>query len=97
MFARVGTFQLKPDKLDEAIELYQNSLIPEVRAQKGSHSSFLLVDRATANAVTVAFWDSKEDMMATEQSGVVKEWISRFDEYFAKPITVERYEVCAQG
>ena len=97
MFARTAKFQFKPDKLDEAIKFYQDSIIPDVGAQKGSHSSFLLVDRATANAVTVAFWDSKEDMMATEESGAVKEWVSRFNEYFAKPITTERFEVCAQG
>ena len=97
MFARIATFQIKPDKLDEAIRLYQDSIIPDVKAQKGYHSSFLLVDRATADAVSVAFWDSKEDMMATEESGAVKEWVSRFNEYIAKPITTERFEVCAQG
>jgi quinol monooxygenase YgiN len=97
MFARIAKFQITPDKLDEAINTYQDSIIPDVRAQKGYHSSYLLVDRAAAHAVSVAFWDSKEDMMATEESGAVKEWISRFNEYLAKPITTERYEVCAQG
>ena len=97
MFARIATFQIKPDKLDEAIRLYQDSIIPDVKAQKGHRSSFLLVDRAKADAVSVAFWDSKEDMMATEESGAVKEWISRFSEYLEKPIATERFEVCAQG
>jgi heme-degrading monooxygenase HmoA len=97
MFARTATFQFKAHKLDEAIEFFQDVQIPAVKAQKGFHSIYLLVDRATANAVSVAFWDSKEDMMATEESGLIKEWISRFNDYFLKAPTTERYEVCAQG
>ena len=97
MFARTATFQFKAHKLDEAIEFFQDVQIPAVKAQKGFHSIYLLVDRATANAVSVAFWDSKEDMMATEESGLIKEWISKFNEYFIKPPTTERFEVAAQG
>jgi heme-degrading monooxygenase HmoA len=97
MFARTATFQWKTDKLDEAIKLYQDSIIPEVKAQKGSRSIYLLVDRNTGNVITVAFWDSKEDMMATEESGLTKEWINRFNDYFVKAATTERYEVCAQS
>ena len=97
MFARTAKFQFKTEKLDEAIKLYQDGNIPAVKAQKGFHSIYLLVDRATGNSLSVAFWDSKEDMMATEEKGLTQEWISRFNEYFTKPITTERYEVCAQG
>ena len=97
MFARTATFQWKTDKLDEAIKLYQDSIIPAVKAQKGSRSIYLLVDRNTGNVVTVAFWDSKEDMMATEESGLMKEWRSKFNDYYIKTPTIERYEVSAQS
>jgi len=97
MFARVATFQWKTDKLDEASKLYQDSVIPVVKAQKGSRSIYLLVDRNTGNVATVSFWDSKEDMMVTEESGLTKEWISKFNEYYIKPPSVERYEVSAQS
>jgi len=97
MFARTATFQWKTDKLDEAIKLYQDSIIPAVKAQKGSRSIYLLVDRNTGNVITVAFWDSKEDMMATEESGLIKEWMSKFNDYYIKTPTIERYEVSAQS
>ena len=97
MFARTATFQFKTDKLDEAIKFFQDVHIPAVKAQKGFHSIYLLVDRATASAVSVAFWDSKEDMMATEESGLIKEWQSKFSDYFIKTPTIERYEVSAQS
>ncbi len=69
--------------------LYQDSIIPEVKAQKGSCSIYLLVDRNTGNVITVAFWDSKEDMMATEESGLTKEWISRFNDYWSEPLKLD--------
>jgi heme-degrading monooxygenase HmoA len=97
MFARTAKFQFKTDKLDEAIRLYQHGNIPAVKVQKGFHSIYLLVDRATGNAISVAFWDSKEDMIATEESGLTKEWVSKFNDYFIKTPDVERYEVSAQG
>ena len=97
MFARVTTFQWKTDKLDEASKLYQEIVIPAVKAQKGFRSNQLLVDRNTGNVVTVALWDSKEDMMATEESGLTREWIGKFNDYYIKTPTTERYEVAAQS
>jgi len=97
MFARVATFQWKIDTLDRASKLYQGSVIPAVKAQKGFRSVHLLVDRKTGKVVTIAFWDSEKDMMATEESGLIKEWIGKFKEYYIKTPTVERFEVAAQG
>jgi heme-degrading monooxygenase HmoA len=83
--------------LDEASKLYQDSVIPAMKSQKGFQSVYLLVDRSTASVITVAFWDSKEEMLATEESGLIKEQISKFDEYYFKLPTIERYEVVAQS
>jgi heme-degrading monooxygenase HmoA len=97
MFARIARFQWKINMLDEAIELYQESVIPAVKSQKGYRSIHLLVDRDTGNVVTVALWDSKEDMMTTEESGLTKEWVGKFNKYYIKSPTIERYEIAAQG
>ncbi len=43
MFAHTATFQWKTDKLDEAIKVYQDSVIPAVKAQKGSRSIYFVV------------------------------------------------------
>ena len=55
MFARVITMQLKSDKLDEAAKFYKEIIVPVVKSQKGFNSNYLLIDRETGKAVSVAF------------------------------------------
>lgn len=97
MFARLLSFQWKPDKLDEAIKIYRESGIPAMKPQKGFISVSLLLDRNTGKGATVAFWDTKEDVLATEESGLVKEQLDKFKDYFVGPYTIDIFEVCAQS
>lgn len=97
MYARVLSFQWKPDKLDEAIKIYTESGIPAMKPQKGFISVSLLLDRNTGKGATVAFWVTKEDMLATEDSGLVREQLDKFKDYFVGPYTIDIYEVCAQS
>jgi len=48
MFARVTIIQVKSDKLDETIKIYEESVNPERKAQKGSRAAYLLTDRRRA-------------------------------------------------
>ena len=96
MFARVITMQLKSDKLDEAAKLYKE-LIPGLKAQKGFNSNYLLIDRETGKAVSVAFWDSKQDIIDDEESGRQKDRLENFKVFLAEPLTRQIYEVSAQS
>ena len=96
MFARVITMQLKSDKLDEAAKYYKEN-ISVVKAQKGFNSNYLLIDRETGKAISVAFWDSKQDILDDEESGRQEERIGNFKAFLAGPFTREIYEVSAQS
>ncbi len=96
MFARVITMQLKSDKLDEAAKNYKE-IVPDVKAQKGFNSNYLLIDRETGKAVSVAFWDSKQEIIEDEESGRQKDRIEGFKVFIAEPCTREIYEVSAQS
>jgi len=96
MFARVITMQLKGDKLDEAAKYYKE-LIPSVKSQKGFNSNYLLIDRETGKAISVAFWESKEDIIDDEESGRQKDRLENFKVCLAEPLTREIYEVSAQS
>ena len=96
MFARVITMQLKSDKLDEAAKYYQE-IAADAKAQKGFNSNYLLVDRDTGKAVSVAFWDSKQDIIDDEESGRQKDRIEGLKAFLAEPYTREIYEVAVQS
>ena len=97
MFARIVTMELKSDKLDETAKLYKENIVPSAKSQKGLNSNYLLFDRKTGKGVSVAFWDSEEDIIANEESGHWQGQIDKFKDYLTGPVTRERYEVCAQS
>ena len=97
MFARVITMQLKSDKLDEAAKNYKE-VGQDAKAQKrGFNSNYLLIDRDTGKAVSVAFWDGKQDIIDDEESGRQKDRLEGFKVFLAEPFTREIYEVAAQS
>jgi len=97
MFARLTIVQVKSDKLDETIKLYEESVIPAGKLQKGYRGAYLLTDRKTGKGVSIAFWDSEEDAITNEQSGYYQEQLSKFKDFFTAPPVREGYEVSLQA
>ncbi len=97
MFARIVSFQLKSDKLDEAARFYKENNIPASKSQKGFNSSYLLIDRKTGKGASVAFWDSEEDIIANEASGWWQGQVDKFKDFLTGSVTREVYEVSAQS
>jgi len=60
--ARATWVQLPPDRLDQGIEFYKASVLPDLEALDGFCSASLLVDRASGRAVSCASFDSLEAM-----------------------------------
>jgi len=97
MFARVTLTQVDLNKFDETIGLYRDSVIPAAKSQKGYRGAYLLTDRKTGKAVSVAFWDSEEDAIVNEQSGYYQEQLGKFKGFFTAPPVREGYEVSIQA
>ena len=93
MFARFTIVQMKMDKMDEAIKLYEASVVPGAKSQKGFGGIYLFTDRQTGKGYSISLWDSEEDAVANEQSGYYKEQVGKFAEHFSAPPVQEGYEV----
>ncbi len=96
MFARLTIVQVKIDKLDETIKLYEDSVIPAAKSQKGFQGGYLLTNRNTGKGISCTLWDSEEDAVANEQSGYYQEQLGKFKDVFTAPPTQEGYEVSVQ-
>lgn len=57
MYARVTTTQVSPDKIEEAVLLWRDSVMPAAKQQKGFRSGRLMVDRKIGKAVSVGLWE----------------------------------------
>jgi predicted ester cyclase/heme-degrading monooxygenase HmoA len=95
-FARVTISRRKPEKISESIKIYNESLVPEAKKQKGFRGIMALNDFKTGKAISISIWDSEADAIANEQSGYYKAQVNKFKDFFtAKPIS-EGYTVTVQ-
>ena len=93
MYARIVIVQIQPGKMDEAIRIFQESVIPAAKQQKGFQSLTLLTDRSMNKGMSVGFWETEADMKANEASGYFQEQLAKFGGVFAAAPVREAYEV----
>ena len=96
LYARVVTGQLQPGKLDEAIQMVRDSILPAARQQPGFKGYLGLVDRGTDKAITFILRETEADMTATVTSGYLQEQFAKVAPFFATGPVVEVYEVGLQ-
>lgn len=97
MFARLTTAQIKVKRIDEFIKLYEESVVPAAKAQKGYCGAYLFVDRETGNGVAISLWDKEEDALANEQNLYYQEQVAKFITFYKKNPIREGYEVCVKA
>ena len=97
MHARVTTVQLRPDTVDASIGIYQQELLPIIKAQPGYQGVYLFTDRATGNGVSITLWTSEADAQAYETSGTYRQLVAKLAANFATPPTLATYDVSVQG
>src|SRR5215210_7367254 len=97
MNARVVSIQIQPGKTNEAVSIYQDSVVPAAKQQKGFKSALLLTDSTTGKGFSITLWETEADMTASEASGYYQAQIAKFGGVFAAPPVREQYEVSIQA
>ncbi len=96
MHARMTVSKIKPDKFDEAIALYRDSVVPTAKQQRGFKALLNLSDRTTGKGLSIVLWETEADMKAGEASGYYQQQLAKFKDLFAAPPVKEHYEVAVQ-
>ena len=96
MFARLLRLQIKIDRIDEATKLFEESVIPLCKNQKGYKGAYFLTDRKTGTSIPITLWESEKDMLATESSHFFQEQLVKFMRFFKAPPIRETFEVIVQ-
>ena len=87
--ARVNYRQIQPDRMDEAISMYRDSVVPAASARSGCLGGFALTDRSTGKIIAISLWESEADLRAGQPIGDV-------DAISGGPPVREHYEVSVQ-
>ncbi len=93
MFARTLRIQTAPDQIDAAAMLFEESVIPLCKNQKGFVGAEYLADRHTGASMLITIWESEEDLHNSESSRFFQEQVAKFLGYFTAPPIRESFEV----
>ncbi len=92
MYARVTTFELNPGKIEEALAVAHNDIVPVMKQQPGSKGVLILVDREASKAISVSLWETEDDLKAGESSGYYQEQSSKLAPFVMAAPNRETYE-----
>jgi heme-degrading monooxygenase HmoA len=68
MFARVSTYEGRPEQLDEMHHEGLEHVLPALEMQEGYTGGLVLADRQSGRVFAVTFWESEQAMNATEDA-----------------------------
>ncbi|HEY7340897.1 MAG TPA: antibiotic biosynthesis monooxygenase [Ktedonobacterales bacterium] len=97
MHARVTTVSVQPDKVAETVRIYNESILPAIKAASGNRGVFLLIDPVSGNGISITLWNSQADGEAYDSSGTYREQVGKVAQFFSAPPSLATYEVAAQG
>ena len=97
MYARVVTGQYQSaGKLDEAFQIYRDSIIPAARQTQGFKGALGLADRGAGKAIAINLRETTADIQATEASGFLQEQFAKIAHLLVGTPTIEVYEASIQ-
>jgi heme-degrading monooxygenase HmoA len=92
MRVRATTLEGDPTQLDEAADWVRETVVPLGDDAPGHRGVLLVADRATGRSTTFTFWDSADDMRASEEHGQ-RLRAAGTSELDARVVDVNRYEI----
>jgi heme-degrading monooxygenase HmoA len=96
VFTRVTIVQCRADKVDDAIKLYEQSVVPAAKSQSGYQGAYLLINRDSGKGISITAWDTEANALANENSGYYQEQLAKFKDLFSAPPVREGYELVVQ-
>ena len=96
MHARVTRSKTRPDRIDESLAWFKESVLPRAQSAPGFAGALELYDRETGAGLTVTLWESKEARDESEALAANIRNEGESDEGF-EILGVERFEATTHG
>ena len=98
MHSRAATIQIQSGKMQEAIDIFNNSVVPTAKAQKGWQGSYLMTDASSGKCLAISVWETEADMLAGESSGgYYQQQIAKFASVMSWAPAMELYELSSEN
>ena len=91
MHARVNATRWHPEKIEEALRLTWDTIIPSYERLPGFRGYFLLTEPGGEKAIAITMWETEADMEASAPTA--QEMIPKLREIIVERPVTETYEV----
>ncbi len=95
MYARLTTLQGSPEKLDDAIRVIENDVIPASKLLPGFKNGYWFTDRKSGKMLALTLFETEKDLQATDEAASQIRKTST-EKLGAEIKNVERFEVVAR-
>jgi len=96
MYAAVVSYKFKPDKMEEAVSIWRDSLLPIAKQKQGFKGGLLLTEPNTDKGIGIGLWETEADASAFENSGLFKQLVAKFGDVLVELPVREQYKVSVQ-
>ena len=93
MYARLTRFRLKVERVEQSIKIFNESILPAAKNQKGYCGIFLFMNKRTGESTSLSFWDSEADCQASEENHYYQEQLIKVMNFLSSPFIREGYPV----
>ena len=94
MRARMISFKVPPEKLEEVENTYLTSLVPEMEKYQGFAFALVFRNEDTNETYEVSIWEDEEAVRESEKEGAVVEWKrNELESITGSATIVENYEL----
>jgi len=96
MFARLTTVQGKPEKIEDAMRVIENDLIPGSKILPGFKHGYWLADRKSGKLIALTLFETEKDRESSEKDA--SQLRKNATEKLGAEVTnVERFELIAKA
>lgn len=93
MYARTTTIQTEPGKVEEAIDIARDSIVPLAKEQPGFKGLLAMTSTEDEDVVLISLWETEDDLKASEDNGYYEDQIGKLSSVFIGRALREVYEV----
>ncbi|MBU1397390.1 MAG: hypothetical protein KKH85_00610 [Proteobacteria bacterium] len=97
MYARAVNVQLKSGKVDKAVNIVKDAIVPVLKQQKGFKGQLFLTQSDTGKAISINMWETEADLTVFETSALYREIMGKLAAVLAGPPAGERYVLSVQA
>lgn len=87
------SLRIMPGKMDQALNIYRNSILPRIEKREGFASSLVFSCRQKNELIACTLWETYESMAEVDRSGFLDQQVAKLSGVLAESAEGDEYEL----